>query len=152
MVRYQNWVFYFVIIVVIYWNQVFDFLRIMVIVLKNCLDTQRRLGGVANNCRTLIHLSCHHLSIRPIIHLSCHGLYIPMGQRKSGIQMLRGEESNRKRWHTCQSPALMGQMDEMMLHIHLVIHLSRHGLFIPTGWRKSGTHTHTHTHTHWIEN
>jgi len=70
-----------------------------------------------------------------------------MGQRKSGIQMLRGEESNRKRWHTCQSPALMGQMDEMMLHIHLVIHLSRHGLFIPTGWRKSGTHTHTHTHT-----
>jgi hypothetical protein len=46
-----------------------------------------------------------------------------MGWRKSGIQTRHGGESNRKRWHTCQSLAMTGQMDEMMLHIHLVIHI-----------------------------
>jgi len=55
MVQYQNWVFYFVIIVVIYWNQVFDFLKIVVIVPKNCLDTQQGFGGIANNCPTLVY-------------------------------------------------------------------------------------------------
>jgi len=55
MVQYQNWVFYFVIIVVIYWNQVLDFLKIVVIVPKNCLDTQQGFGGIANNCPTLVY-------------------------------------------------------------------------------------------------
>jgi hypothetical protein len=54
--------------------------------------------------------------------------------------MWRGRENNRKRWHTCQSPAMTGQMDEMMLHIRLIIHPSRHGLFTPTERRKSGIH------------
>jgi len=35
---------------------------------------------------------------------------------------------------------MTGQMDEMMLHIRLIIHLSRHGLFIPTRRRKSEIH------------
>jgi len=30
-----------------------------------------------------------------------------MGRKKSGIQMRCGEESNKKRWHTCQSPAII---------------------------------------------
>jgi hypothetical protein len=54
MVRYQNWVFYFLITVVIYWNQVFDFLKTMVIIPKNCPDTQWGFGGVANNWPTLV--------------------------------------------------------------------------------------------------
>ncbi len=58
-----------------------------------------------------------HLFIRLVIHLYRHSLFISMGRRKSGIQMRRDKESNRKRWHTCQSPTMTRQMDEMMLHI-----------------------------------
>jgi len=89
-----------------------------------------------------------HPSVRLVIHLSCHGLFTLMGQKKNGIQTQRDGESNRKRWHTCQSLAMTGQMDEIMFHIRLVIHPSCHGLFIPTRRRKSGIHTHTHTHTY----
>ncbi len=48
-----------------------------------------------------------HPSIRPVIHSSCHGLFTPTRQRKSGIQMRHGRKSNRKKWHTCQSPAII---------------------------------------------
>ncbi len=51
-----------------------------------------------------------HPSICSIIHLSHHGLFTPMGWRKSGIQKWCSGENNRKRWHTCQSPAMTGQM------------------------------------------
>jgi hypothetical protein len=60
--------------------------------------------------------------------------------RKSGIQMWHGKENNRKRWHTCQSPAMTRQMDEVMLHICSIIHLSYHGLVIPTGRKMSEIH------------
>ncbi len=48
-----------------------------------------------------------HSSIRSVIHSFCHGLFISTRWRKSGIQTQRGGESNRKRWHTCQSPTII---------------------------------------------
>ncbi len=41
------------------------------------------------------------------IHLSRRGLFTLTSWRKSGIQTQRGGESNKKRWHTCQSPAII---------------------------------------------
>ncbi len=49
-----------------------------------------------------------HLSIRLVIHPSRHGLFTPMGWKKSGRQMQHDGKSNRKRWHTCQSFAIIG--------------------------------------------
>jgi len=46
-------------------------------------------------------------SIRSVIHLSRHGMFTSTRQRKSGIQTWCGKESNRKRWHTCQSPVII---------------------------------------------
>ncbi len=54
-----------------------------------------------------------HPSIHPIIHLFYHGLFTPTRQRKSGIQMQHGENSNRKRWHTCQSPTIISIHQEL---------------------------------------
>jgi len=48
-----------------------------------------------------------HPFVLSSIHPSCHGLFTSTGRKKSGIQTRRSGESNRKRWHTCQSPVII---------------------------------------------
>jgi len=95
-----------------------------------------------------------HSSICPIIHQSRHGLFSPTGRRKSEIQTRRDKQMYHQiHTHLCirhgvQTCALStGCIHLSIIHpsIRPVIHLSRHGLFTPTRWRKSGTSTHQRT-------